>query len=88
MKPEVSKFPYTPKTGLNSDFDLPGGSMALLYQQAARNSTEDTNSTINGVRFAAYLRGGRHIFAPAYAPGKYVHLDYSRTPIRLQKSIT
>ena len=27
---------------LNYDFNLPGGSMALLYQQATRNSTENT----------------------------------------------
>ena len=35
-------------TGLNYDFDLPGGKIALLYQQATRNGAEDTNSVING----------------------------------------
>ena len=39
-KPEESKFTYAPKTfitGLNYDFDLPGGKIALLYQQATQN---------------------------------------------------
>ena len=51
-KPEESKFTYAPKTEiynrLNYDFDLPGGKIALLYQQATRNGAEDTNSVING----------------------------------------
>lgn len=49
--------------------------MALLYQQAAR--AEDTNSTINGVRFATYCAVAAMFFAPAYTPGKYAHLDTS-----------
>ena len=49
-KPEEYKFAYAPRprfiTGLNYDFDLPGGKIALLYQQATRNGAEDTNSVI------------------------------------------
>ena len=56
-KPEESKFTYAPKprfiTGLNYDFDLPGEKIALLYQQATRNSAKHTNSVINGASFAA-----------------------------------
>ena len=51
--------------------------MALLYQQAAHNSAEDTNSTISGIRFAAYCAVAAMFFALAYAPGKYAHLDTS-----------
>ena len=56
-KPEVTNSHMHRKprcvTGLNYDFDLPGGNMALLYQQATRNSAENKNSAINGVWFAA-----------------------------------
>ena len=34
--------------GLNYDFDLPGGKIALLYRQATRNGAKHTNSVING----------------------------------------
>ena len=62
-KPEESKFTYAPKTEvyivnrwlINYDFDLPGGKIARLYQQATRNGAEDMNSVINVISLVCCL---------------------------------